>query len=93
MLSLNQVHNVCFGDISKTSSQCRYLEQDDLDNSKYYCLKMITLKKSQIDKDVEDFLVKSKSKGFNPYLENVPLGDNCSGFIKLKNVVQGYDVK
>lgn len=93
MLSLKQIKHVCYGDTSKSSDQCRYLEQDDLDHTKFYCLKLIPQKKSMIDKDVEDFILKSKAKGNNPYLEGVPLGDNCSGYIKLRNVTQGYDIK
>ena len=46
-----------------------------------------------IDTDVDDFIAKSKSKGNNPYFDAVPLGDNCAGYIKLKTVLQGFDVK
>lgn len=93
MLTLKQVRHVCHGDTSKPSSMCRYLEVDDLDASKHYCLKLIQAKKEAIDKDVYDFIAKSKSRGTNPSYENVPLGDNCHGYIKLKSVLQGYDVR
>ena len=49
MLSLKQIKHVCYGDFSNPSDQCRYLEQDDLDHSKYYCLKLIKQKKHMID--------------------------------------------
>ena len=93
MLSLKQIKHVCYGDFSNPSDQCRYLEQDDLDHSKYYCLKLIKQKKHMIDTDVDDFIAKSKSKGNNPYFDAVPLGDNCAVYIKLKTVLQGFDVK
>ncbi len=93
MLSLKQVKHVCHGDSSKQSDQCRYLEQDDLDHTKFYCLKLIPQKKSAIDKDVEEFISKTKSRGINPFTEKVPLGNNCSGYIKLREILQGFDVK
>lgn len=91
MLSLNQVRRVCYGDTSKPSSLCRYLEIDDFDASKSYCLKLIQSKKNAIDNDVADFIMKSKGRNINPNSENVPLGDNCQGYIKLKSISQGYD--
>ena len=93
MLSLKQVKNVCHGNTAMPSNQCRYLERDDFDPNKHYCLKLISDKKSIIDKRVDEFLRESKSKGNNPYDQNVPLGDHCSGYIKLKTLTQGYDVK
>ena len=93
MLSLKQIQNVCQGNPSNPSGSCRYLERDDLDPTKHYCLKLIQDKKSIIDKRVNDFLKDCKNKGKNPHDQNVPLGDNCSGYIKLKSLSQGYDVK
>lgn len=93
MLSLKQVRHVCFGDTSKPSSMCRYLEIDDLDMSKHYCLKLIQNKKDVIDKDVVNFIMKSKARRIDPNSQNVPLGDNCQGYIKLKSINQGFDVR
>jgi len=92
VLSLKQIKNVCSGSISSPSGMCKYLEKDDLDPSKHYCLKLIAEKKAIIDKRVVEFLKESKNKGKNPHSQKVPLGDNCSGYIKLKNIVQGYDI-
>jgi len=88
VLSLKQVKNVCSGSLSSPSGMCKYLEKDDLDPSKYYCLKLIAEKKAIIDKRVVEFLKDSKNKGKNPYLQKFPLGGNCSGYIKLKNIAQ-----
>ena len=49
MLSLKQVKNVCYGNTAMPSNQCRYLERDDFDPNKHYCLKLISDKKSIIE--------------------------------------------
>lgn len=92
MLTLKQVRHVCLGDGSPGSG-CRYLERDDLDSSKFYCLKMVEAKREAIDEEVEDYLSKLKKPSKTKHPEDVMLGDNCSGFIKLKSVWQGYDVR
>jgi len=96
MLSLNHVRKFCSGDISKPSTKCRYLEHDDLDTSKHHCLKLVPSKKCVIDKEVAEF--SQKMRRLLPFLpigaENTaPLGDNCPGYIKLRSVPQGFDVK
>lgn len=89
MLTLKQIVHVCKGD-SNPGSGCRYLERDDLEPSKYYCLKLVELKRYAIDKEVEDYI--SKSRGKVPS-QDMMLGDNCSGYLKLKSVWQGFDVR
>lgn len=93
MLSLNHIHKFCFGDISNPSTKCRYLERDDFDNSKHYCLKLVPLKKVLIDREVADFSQKMRRNGAAQGVEMAPLGDNCNGYIKLRSVPQGFDVK
>lgn len=90
MLTLKQVRHVCAGD-SSPGSGCRYLERDDLDSSRFYCLKMVESKREAIDAEVDDYLSKHPSK--TKHSEGVMLGDNCPGYIKLKSVWQGYDVR
>lgn len=89
MLTLKQVTHVCMGD-SSPGSGCRYLERDDLDSSKFYCLKMVDMKREAIDKEVENFLARNKSQ---PIQNEAMLGDNCQGYLKLKSIWQGYDVR
>lgn len=94
MLSLNHVRKFCSGDISKPSTKCRYLEHDDLDTSKHYCLKLTPSKKCLIDKEVAEFSHKMRHRGASLGSEIIaPLGDNCLGYIKLRSVPQGFDVK
>lgn len=91
MLTLNQVRHVCTGD-SSPGSGCRYLERDDLDSSRFYCLKMVEAKREAIDAEVEEYLSRLKNPSKTKHAEGVMLGDNCQGYIKLKSVWQGYDV-
>jgi len=93
MLSLKQVKNVCHGNATISSNHCRYLERDDFDPNKYYCLKLISEKRKIIDKRVDEYIAECKRKNKNPFDQNVPLGNHCQGYIKLKNLVQGYDIK
>ena len=60
MLSLNHVRKFCSGDILKPSTKCRYLEHDDFDTSKHYCLKLVSSKKCVIDKEVAEFSQKMR---------------------------------
>ena len=91
MLSLKQVDHVCRGDGSGKNF-CRFLEQDDFEATKFYCLKLVPGKRESIDQDVDEYVRKTIQKGIAPS-DDMPLGDNCSGYIKLKSVLQGYDVK
>lgn len=89
MLSLKQLQDVC---LLHTNShrKCRYLAQDDDDPYKYYCVKKSS-KKVDIDDETEDHFKECKKKGTDPYVQGVPLGDNCDGYPILKHIEQGYD--
>lgn len=94
MLSLNHVRKFCSGDILNPSTKCRYLERDDFDTSKHYCLKLVPSKKCLIDNEVADFSKKIRQRGASLGSEIIaPLGDNCQGYIKLHSLPQGFDVK
>jgi len=70
--------------------RCRYLAEDDYDYSKFYCLKK-SYKKADIDLEV-DAVLKLRDKGKDPEKQGIPIGNNCAGYLTLKNVLQGYDV-
>jgi len=78
-LSPKQLKDVCLLGHSDISKTCRYLRNDELDQSKWHCQKLMCGVKSKIDYQVETSIKKS------------PSGDNCAGYPVLKNIVQGYD--
>ena len=89
MLSSKHLSQICL--ISeKTSAQCRYLAQDDSDVSKYYCTKK-TFHAKQIDEECQSYISECARKGINPYDQNLPLGDNCQGYLYLRYKEQGFD--
>lgn len=87
MLTLKQIEDVCL--YGEDSAQCRYLTEDD--SGKFYCIKQ-TGQRSEIDKEVAEFIKKQKSQGLDPYNSGIPLGDNCSGYMFFRHKKQGYDV-
>lgn len=89
MLSRNHLKDVCLFD-SNNHKKCRYLAEDENDPGKYYCLKKSS-KAKDIDIEVQDFLIEMQLKGKDPKKQNVPIGNNCSGYIILRHKEQGYD--
>jgi len=90
-LSLNQIKDVCL--VYEGAERCRYLAEDELDASKYYCLKLAPSRRSEVDEEVKDFFAQAKKRGIDPKAQGHPLGDNCKGYPILKHVEQGYDKK
>lgn len=90
MLTLPQLRDVCLC-YDGTHERCRYLEQDDDDWNVFFCVKKIPKKKEMIDAEIAAFLKKCRDTGKDPTKENIPLGDNCKGYLKLRHVQQGYD--
>lgn len=90
MLTLKQIQDVCL--LSSGGDQCRFLAEDD-SNGKFYCLKKDSQKRSAIDVEVKEFIKKHNDRGVDPHQMGVPLGDNCSGYIFLKYVPQGYNLR
>lgn len=88
-LSKNHIKDVCLKD--QGSKTCRYLCYDDLDSTKFYCQKLRPIEKAKIDEDLDQHLSECKKRKINPKALNKPLGDNCDGYLLLKNVKQGYD--
>lgn len=87
-LSKKQLENVCL--LNDKHKKCRYLAQDDIDVSKWFCMKKSS-RKSEIDEEVDLIIKEFKSKNVDPKTQNMPLGDNCSGYPILKYLDQGYD--
>jgi hypothetical protein len=88
-ISKKHLHHVCM--VDNGSQTCRYLYNDDLDNDKWYCQKLRPIEKNKIDEDLQVFLKDCKKRKINPKKLEKPQGDNCKGFILLKNIKQGYD--
>ena len=92
MLSLKQLQNVCMA-YSGDAKQCRYLEQDDTDGSKWYCRKSRKEDRAKIDKKLSEVVADFKKRKIDPTKQGIPLGDNCTGYPFLKHIPQGYDQK
>jgi hypothetical protein len=90
-LSLKQLQNYCLYHVDD-SSKCRYLAQDDNDPNIWFCLKK-SARKAETDDEIVEYVKEFKSKGLDPYKQDVPLGDNCSGYPILRYKIQGYDQK
>jgi len=83
-----QVRNVC---LYGQNGQCRFLDQDMMDYTKFICRKKSHEKKI-INEEVDAFLKECKEKNINPNTTGEPIGDNCKGYLPLQVLPQGYDV-
>ena len=90
MLSKQQLDKYCLPHGGHL--KCIYLAQDDVNHDKFYCLKK-SPKKSVVDKEHAEVLQLLKKKNKDPKVQGLALGNNCTGFLLLKNVTQGFDVK
>lgn len=90
MLSEAHKEDICL--VYQGARQCRYLEGDDNDFDKHYCRKISPDKKT-IDDMVDEHLAECAKNGVNPLDLQDPIGDNCSGFVCFKDLLQGYDVE
>jgi len=88
-LSDKQLQDVCLIHGHPRASQCRYL---DVEDDACTC-KKLTSAKSDIDDEVDAYLQEMKAKNIDPYKQDAPVGDNCSGFLPLRHLTQGYDIK
>ena len=89
-LSDRHVADICL--FGKTPQECRYLDDDIIDNKVVFFCKKKTLNRQIIDNEVKEFEEECKQKNINPYQAKVALGNNCSGFLPLKHLEQGYDI-
>lgn len=89
MLSKNHLKDVCLLE-TNDHRRCRYLAEDETERGKYYCLKKSS-KAKEIDAEVQDFMLEMSLKGKDPSGQNVPIGNNCPGYVILRHKEQGYD--
>jgi hypothetical protein len=89
-LSNNQLKHICLLDESSHKT-CRYLKNDDLEPSKWYCYKLRDSDKRKKDAQVKQLIKDCKDRNLDPKTLNIAMGDNCQGYVLLKSIVQGYD--
>ena len=74
------------------SQYCRYCETNYGTNGLVViCLKR-TPKKKIIDAQVKSFVTDCVKKGIDPQKQGRPMGDNCQGYLMLRNIQQGCDI-
>ena len=89
MLTKKQITEVCLA--HQPPQACRYLEfaMDGTCN----CCKKVPKLKQRIDKNLFSLELDCKKKKIDIKTIGVNLGDNCTGYLYLKNILQGYDKK
>lgn len=78
---------VCLHGCQNPKLTCRYLRNDEMDESKWYCQKLQPEVRSKIDRNV-DAVLESPHTG----VIKMPCGDNCPGYPLLKHAMQGFDL-
>jgi len=86
MLSKNQVSKICMR--GHGHLECRYLD----DAGHEFACKKKSVERKIIDEEVAEFIAECKAKGQNPKQQDVPLADNCQGYLPLSSLLQGYDI-
>jgi hypothetical protein len=91
-LTKRQLEDVCM--FGKGYLQCRYLEDEAEYGGKTVCVcKKLTPDAEIIDEEVDEFVVDAQKSGQDLKDLNHPIQINCSGYLMLKAIRQGYDVK
>jgi hypothetical protein len=86
-LTNKHLAQVCLQGCQNSKLTCRYLRNDEMDDSKWYCQKLQPEVRSRIDRNVDAVLDSPHT-----VLIKMPCGDNCSGYPLLKHVMQGFDL-
>jgi hypothetical protein len=86
-LTSRHLAEVCMQGCHDAGLTCRYLRNDEIDESKWYCQKLQPEIKSRIDRDVNAVLESIR----RPEKIKMPCGDNCAGYPLLKYIPQGFD--
>ena len=84
-LTNKHLGEVCLLFHPNVTKTCRYLLNDELDSSKWYCQKLRKEAKEQIDDNIASLDKRSRLK------LSIPAGDNCEGYPLLKHIPQGFD--
>ena len=90
MLSERQLEDVCLR--YQGARQCRYLDGDPENYDRFLCKKRSTYKKV-IDEMSEEYIQDCRKNGVDPMTGDQSIGDNCSGYVLFKDLLQGYDVE
>ncbi len=85
-LTNRHLGEVCLLHHPDPTKTCRYLVNDELDPTKWYCQKLRPSAKRHIDIVIAANGLKSRIR------RCVASGDNCEGYPLLKHVDQGFDV-
>ena len=85
-ISNRHLGEICLLHHPDATRTCRYLVNDELDDSKWYCQKLRTEVKRKIDDTLLEISKKVRAK------LGIPSGDNCDGYPLLKHIQQGFDV-
>lgn len=85
-LTSRHLGEVCLLHHPDPTRTCRYLVNDELDGTKWYCQKLFVEAKERVDKSVSGMSKRTRVK------LGVSSGDNCEGYPLLKHTPQGFDV-
>lgn len=89
MLSDKHLNNICLSGYGYKT--CRYLIHD-MKAGKHLCCKKVPALRDEIGPRVDEYLSRAKKNGQDIALAGRPTGDNCQGYLFLKNTLQGYDI-
>jgi hypothetical protein len=89
MLSKKQLEDTCL--VFTGHKACRYLVYDQQTGKSLCCKKVAGLKEG-IDKRIDAYIEKAKKNNQDLAMLGRPIGDNCQGYLYLKNTQQGYDI-
>lgn len=89
MLSKAHVENICLAYAGHKT--CRYLIYDQ-QTGKHLCCKKVPGLAEDVDKRIEVFLDKTNKDGQDLVMLGRPVGNNCQGYLYLKNAPQGFDI-
>jgi hypothetical protein len=84
-LTNRHLAEVCLLHHSDPVCTCRYLANDELDETKWYCQKLRKEESRKINESLAEISNKSKVR------MGIPSGDNCPGYPVLKHLPQGFD--
>lgn len=89
MLTKKHSEDVCLVYVGHKT--CRYMIYDQ-QTGKHMCSKKVQGLKDEIDQRIEEYVDRAKKNSQDLALMGRPIGDNCPGYLYLKNTLQGYDV-
>jgi hypothetical protein len=64
----------------------------DQNTGKHMCCKLVPGLKDEIDTRIDEYIARAKKNGQDIANMGRPVGDNCPGYLYLKNAPQGCDI-